>query len=153
MNYRKQFWKIFKGSLNKNLRLNTIKIEPINNNESLSRYILNSNQFSRLKNIVKPSAFMPAPNLQLSVFRIKGLDQDAIWELGEKEVVSKIIPIKTLYGMAKILSLSVKATGLRIDPDDTPPRHANIIGWPQEKDKQKMIAIELASKASLILKE
>ena len=153
MNYLKQFWKIFKESLNKNRRLNTIKIEPIKNNETLSRYILNSNQLSRLKNIAKPSAFMPTPNLQLSVFRIKGLEQNAIWEIGEKEVASKIKPIKTLYGMAKILSLSVKSAGLIIDPDDTPPRHANIIGWPQKKDKQKMIAIELASKASLILKE
>jgi len=53
--------------LNKNLRLNTIKIEPIKNNEPFSRYILNSNQSYRLKNIVKLSAFMPAPNLQLSV--------------------------------------------------------------------------------------
>lgn len=138
--------------MNKKLRHHTIKIEPIKNNEPLARYILESSQFSRLKNIVKPSAFMPAPNLQLSVFRIEGLDQKAIWELGEKEVVSRIIPIKTLYGMAKLLALSAKSAGLRIDPDDTPPRHANIIGWPKEKDEQKIIAIELATQASLVLK-
>lgn len=153
MSYLKQFWKVFKEFLTNNLNFNATGIEPVKDNEPLARYILSSNQFSRINNIVKPSAFMPAPNLQLSVFRIKGLDISAIWEIGEKEVVSRIKPIKKLYGMAKIFSISVVSAGLKIDPDNIPPRHANIIGWPQEKHNQKMIAIELASKALLMLKE
>ncbi len=42
--------------------------------------------------------------------------------------------------------------GLFIDPDDIPPRHANIIGWPDEDSAIKLAAIELAQKAKLRMK-
>jgi hypothetical protein len=32
-------------------------------------------------------------------------------------------------------------------PQEPPPRHANIIGWPEEKSEQKQIAMELAAEA------
>jgi hypothetical protein len=39
------------------------------------------------------------------------------------------IPRK-LHGRADIKALNILENGLKIDPDDTPPRHANIIDWP-----------------------
>jgi hypothetical protein len=136
----------------KNAGLDIATISIITNEEPLGRYIFSKSHFSSLNNNVKSSAFMPPADLQLSVFRTQGLDEKTIWEIAENEIIKKSSSPNKLYGRAEILSLAVKSTGLEIDPDNTPPRHANIKGWPQEKDKQKLIAIILASEASLILK-
>ena len=34
---------------------------------------------------------------------------------------------------------------------DIPPRHADLIGWPEEKSARKLIALELAEQAELEL--
>jgi len=150
MSYLKRYWKVFKEFLNKNVNISTIA--SVTDEEPLGRFLFSKNHFSSLNNIVQPSAFMPPVDLQLSVFRTQGLDERAIWDIAENEIIRKTPSPHTLYGRAEILSLTVKSTGLEIDPDNIPPRHANIKGWPQEKDKQKLIAIELASEASLMLK-
>ena len=93
---------------------------------------------------------MPPADLRLSVFRVEGLDNNKIWQIGEKKVVSQ--SGKTLYGRAEIRAQLVEKTGLSIDPDNNPPRHANIIGWPLEKNEQKLIALELAKEATLELR-
>jgi len=41
--------------------------------------------------------------------------------------------------------------GLELQRDDKPKRHAEIVGWPGEKHKQKMLAMNLAAKSDLIL--
>jgi hypothetical protein len=131
--------------------INKSTIDLIDDNEILGRYLFSKTHFSSQNNIVKSSAFMPPVDLHLSVFRTKGLDEKAIWDIAENEIIKKATSPCTLYGRADILSMKVKSTGLEIDPDNIPPRHANIIGWPSEKDKQKLFAIELAREASLIL--
>ena len=60
---------------------------------------------------------------------------------------------KTLHGRADIQLDSFLDADLQIEPDNEPPRHANIIGWPDEKEKQKSIAQELAARSSLILNQ
>jgi hypothetical protein len=91
---------------------------------------------------------MPPSNLKLSVYRSSELHEDAIWELGNHHVA--IPRHKPLVGRADLLASDVSDADreLKIEPDTTPhPRHANISGWPTQKDKQKLIAIKLASKA------
>lgn len=123
----------------------------VDEHEPLSRYLLSKTQFSQQNNRVKSSAFMPPSDLRLSVFRTQGLSDGEIWELGEEEVVQKAPTPKTLYGRAEIVALTVSAVGLKVHPDNTPPRHANITGWPQEKSAQKLIALQLAEEATLKL--
>ncbi len=36
--------------------------------------------------------------------------------------------------------------------NESPPRHADILGWPKEKDAQKLIAQELAAESTLVLR-
>lgn len=124
----------------------------VNPNESLARY-LNEKRgyFSTDRNSVLPRAFMPPPNLRLSVFRIDGLKLDEVWEIGQKEVIDVLPQPKTLYGMADIKASKVREFDLEIEPSNTPPRHADICGWP-EKAKHKSIAQQLAAEAKLILK-
>ena len=124
----------------------------VNPNESLARY-LNEKRgyFSTDRNSVLPRAFMPPPNLRLSVFRIDGLKLDEVWEIGQKEAIDVLPQPKTLYGMADIKASKVREFDLEIEPSNTPPRHADICGWP-EKAKHKSIAQQLAAEAKLILK-
>lgn len=118
--------------------------------ENLTRYILHKKHFSIERKKAKYAAFLPAPNGETSVFRVSGLDDNAIWEIGDKEVaIRRGIPV---LGRSDILASRVFSRTLKILPDDNPPRHANITGWPEEKSEQKLIAMELAEDAQLYLK-
>jgi hypothetical protein len=105
---------------------------------------------------VKPLAFMPALNknlsvFQTSVFHINGLNESSIWEIGESYIARP--QEKNLYGRGDILAAVIETAKLRVDYDNTPPRHANIIGWPKEKHEQKSLAQELAAEAKLKLRD
>lgn len=109
---------------------------------TLTRFLTQSDHFSREQNRIKERAFLPAPDLCLSVFRINDLSEDEIWELCER------LP---KYGRGDFLSSRVSSIGLRAEPDNDPPRHVNIVGWPPEKSAQKSLAQKLAAEATLRL--
>ena len=113
----------------------------------VSRYILSRSQFS--VNRVKPAAFLPPDDGRLSVFGIDGLFEAGIWSIGMTWVAQP--RGATLYARADVASSAVEDSGLRVDVDNTPPRHANVIGWPDEKSAQKLKAGILAEAASLRL--
>lgn len=124
----------------------------VNPNESLARYLSEKKgYFSTDRNSVLPRAFMPPLNLRLSVFRIDGLKLDEVWEIGQREVIDVLPQPKTLYGMADIKASKVREFDLEIEPSNTPPRHADICGWP-EKARHKSVAQQLAAEAKLIVK-
>jgi hypothetical protein len=85
-------------------------------------------------------------NGETSVFRISELLNTEIWDIGIKEVV-KEEQGKSLIGRADVLTSIVTGNGLEVIPQEPPPRHANIVGWPDEKSEQKQIAMELAAEA------
>jgi hypothetical protein len=88
---------------------------------------------------------------EVSVFRIDGLDQTAIWEIGS-EVAKK--RSRTLYARGDTKAADARKVGLDVRPDEPPARHANMIGWPDnDKPRQKLIALQLAAVATLVLKE
>ena len=109
----------------------------------LSRFLTHKNQFSATR--VKPNAFLPR-DLKLSVFLTDGLAGDQIWILGEKYITPSI------YGRAEIAHVAVSGIGLKVEPDNKPQRHANITGWPAQKSEQKLYALKLAEKSSLLLR-
>ena len=125
--------------------------KKINGQEVIARYITSKRWYSRTKNVVKPQAFMPPPDLRLSVFRIDNLSEPEIWKIGFEKVIAKMNQHKNLHGRADIRALNILETNLQINPDNIPPRHASIIGWPELKEERKSIAQELAAKASLSL--
>jgi len=70
---------------------------------------------------------------EVSVFRTSGLGASAIWEIG-----TKMKPMaRTLHGRAEIRARAVRQKALDVMSAEPPPRHANIIGWPDDKSKQK----------------
>lgn len=55
-----------------------------------------------------------------------------------------------IHGHADIHVADVSEVGLNFDPDNKPPRHANVTGWP-EKSSHKFYAQKLAARAALTL--
>jgi hypothetical protein len=114
--------------------------------EILARYIYSRNHYRPSDNTVKYSAFMPPADKRLSVFRTSGLGEHAIWVLGES------LRTQPLKGRADIAAAAVRETGLALDADNIPTRHANIVGWPDDHSAIELKALELSEKAHLRLK-
>jgi hypothetical protein len=122
----------------------------VDDNEKLARYIFSTRHFSREPPRVKTEAYMPSRG-EVSVFRIDRLEQAAIWEIGN-EVARK--RERTLYARGDTKASEARRVGLDIRPDEPPSRHANLVGWPDnDKPRQKLIALQLAAVATLVLKE
>lgn len=114
--------------------------------ERLSRYILQSNHIRKSDNTVKQDAFIPHPYEDLSVTRHLDLDEKAIWSIGE-EVARQ--SLKTLHGRADNQTVDYLSQNLKVVSDSIPgnANHANVNGWPSDKPLQKIVAMEIASKA------
>ena len=128
----------------------------LGSDEPLARCLYQSNHFKLETSSVLPKAFEPpSSNLRLSVFRTRGLDIGEVWTYLQTNVIDRMPQRPTFYGIADISVSAVQATGLAVDPDNTPPRHACIVGWPEghaNKSKRKLLSQKLASKAKLVLR-
>lgn len=60
---------------------------------------------------------------------------------------------RTIYGRGEISVGDVQSVGLAVEPTENPPRHADIVGWPEEKPERKAAALELENHTALKLRE
>jgi hypothetical protein len=122
------------------------------NDEDLARFLPHSNHFNATS--VKPAAFLPSPkDFETSVFRHGSEPRTALWALGTAHLQGR-----TFYGAAIIKTRHVRDIPLQVNADEPPPRHAIITDWTVDPDpelqkaKHKAQALEMASKAVLLLK-
>lgn len=117
--------------------------------ETAARFLIRSNQFALSHQRVRPQAFYPSKrDHRVSVFIIDGLEDPQIWYLGEEHVAKP--QGRTVLARGELTGNQVSEVGdLRLNRDDHPPRHANIDGWPADKDEWKLLAQELAGMARL----
>lgn len=123
-----------------------------NPDDLLARFLFFQKHFKRTENRATPEAFMPPPDLQLSVYLVTDMLADAVWDVGKGVLAQHRQP--RLYGRADIDVAAVHAQKLKAFRDDDPPRHVSVLGWPSYsdgKDLLKSIAQELARVASLTL--
>jgi len=93
---------------------------------------------------------MPNKNGETSIYRTTGITDSEIYKIGQKYVREKIG--RSIKGHAEIVTSEIIKHELAVKADPSPhPRHANIIDWPEDKTKQRIIAVELADKALLHL--
>ena len=118
--------------------------------ELLARFILRKD-YVRFDKTVKPNAFIPPKNLQLSVTRHLSLTVELIWRAGEEVAAIQNLP---LHGRADIECSHVTKLGLiaRASPLPTNSNHADIIAWPDDKPAQKLLAQELAANSTYVSK-
>lgn len=114
--------------------------------ETLARFLYFKNHYRPSDNTIRPAAFMPPASMRLSVFRTFDLPENEIWNLGDA------LRTEPPLGRADIMVQAVTETALTVEADDIPPRHANIVGWPDESSAIKLKALLLAEKALLRLK-
>jgi len=122
---------------------------PIQPGEPITRYIFQKSFFNKEKMFVKTGAFMPNRDNKTSVFRIKNYPENEIWTLGEKIGVMRN---RSLKARADKIVDEIFKTGLKIIQETSQyERHADIIGWPKEPEKQQLLASALARDAYLRL--
>jgi hypothetical protein len=123
-------------------------VAAVGADELLARYVLQSSHI-RSNQTVKQDAFIPPPNLRLSVTRHLMATDDEIWALGEAVATLRT---KTLYGRADVTVAACASQNLTVNADALPgnPNHANISAWPNEKAAQKIIALEIAAAAAFV---
>jgi len=124
----------------------TKKFLQVKDQELLARFVFFA-RYIRNNGTIKHNAFLPNTKLEIlstSVFRHVGLNETDLWEIGDTLAIERSRP---LYGRADLLANDVRKQNLKIEPTAMPPNHANITGWPPEKEKQLLIASELAQKA------
>jgi hypothetical protein len=122
---------------------------PVTPDETLARFILQSSHIRKGDQTVRPEAFVPHPYNDLSVTRHINLTQADILAVGEEIAHTTG---KSLYGRADNQAISFLDQELQVspDPDQRNPNHAIVVGWPEEKSKQKIIAMEIAASSSFI---
>jgi len=126
------------------------KADSVRSDEILSRYIFDKNWYRSLDQSVRYTAFMPrSHDLRISVYRTSGLEEPKVWSIGES--VGQVSS-RTLHGRGDVVAAEVGRQRLDIDPDSQPSRHANIVGWADEKHRRQEIAQALASSAALRLR-
>jgi len=125
----------------------------VNNDRfTAARFLTQTGHFSRTNNKVKRPAFMPAAkDNKASIFDIENQTSAEVEECGRSHVLGPAVP--KLYGFGKFHTDSVLSAGLMIEKAEPPPRHANIVNWPppDEKEKQILIALQIADTADLCL--
>ncbi len=82
------------------------------------------------------------------MFRVRDLEDAEIWAIAARYI--EPLAGRPARARAQLLARSVAALGLRLECDDTPPRHAVIVGWPEEKHRVMDLAAELARSAVLV---
>lgn len=127
-----------------------IPFPTVDPNELLARYVFSQRHIDRQAQRVKADAFMPPPNLEMSVTRHRDATQAEIWAVGH-EVGKK--RDRTMYGRGDVLAVNCQSQKLRIDADPLTenPNHASIVGWPVgDKPGQMLIAKEIAAVAKFV---
>jgi hypothetical protein len=126
-------------------------VPDVGDNETLARYVLQRSHIRRSDRTVKPDAFMPPPDLQLSATRHRMATEAEIWEIGESVAAARIL---TLYGRGdfSVTACIDQRLGVSAAPVVGNPNHAHVLKWPDDKAGQKSIAQEIAASATFVPK-
>ena len=132
--------------------MNEMPLLLLADEELLARFITVEHWVRSSNQTVRPEAFIPPNDLQLSVTRHINLSEEELWNVGQK-IADQVTKTERapLCGRADLRVRQVSEQQLRTEaaPLDDNPNHAHIIGWPIEKSARKSVAQELAAKAEL----
>ena len=98
------------------------------------RHVAGSGKSFRLR----PAAFLPHRGT-MSVFRIDGLDGAGVWKHVGKHALH---PGKRMHGRGDFRLADMRAVILKLDLDESPPRHGNVVGWPPSPAESPQPALD-----------
>lgn len=129
-------------------------VPDIEIDEVVARYVLEKKLIFDKDKTAKPRLFYPYKHVELSVNRHRDCADSEIWNFGFGVAAFRG---KSLHGRCDIAvadctfdSLSVVAKPIKDHPKGVPdnPNHADIVGYPDNKEDQMSLAQKLAAKAS-----
>lgn len=113
--------------------------------EMTSRFLIDGQVRTESKE-VKHSAFIPPKSLRLSIFRSSNLSEQEIWTLAAEKVEPSRGPV---IGRGELTVSAIAEEKLQVASDEDPnSRHADVVGWPVDRDARVTVAKVLAAKAS-----
>ena len=122
-------------------------MSEVSREEEITRYLLEKNEI-RSNGKLHWRALLPNRDGETSVYRISGCSEQDIWITGLHDVAA--VRGKVLIGRGDLKASSIYDKALTLRPDDNlTSNHADIIGWPEEKDRLQAIAIDLADEADV----
>lgn len=125
--------------------------EAVANLEVISRFAMSSRQYGTQPLEAKFPLFMPPDDLRMSVYRTSGLNLEETWALGQQYVADP--QQKQVKGRADLLASEAREHHLEVigvpEPHD---RHAEIVGWPPDRIRQRLLAVRLAKQAVFSLR-
>lgn len=122
--------------------------DSVGDSEQVARYLFSDKLFAASLSRVKHHAFSPSGG-EASVFRIDNLSELQIWKLGALAGASRR---QSPRARADISAAKVRAARLDVVAAPlTHVRHANIVGWPNDREQQRLLAMELATASKLVI--
>lgn len=118
---------------------------PVSALETLTRFIYEDSYFRRSDGTVKPKAFYPDSDGNCSVMVTTSLDHDATKGVAAQHVIPHRNG-KNLQGYANVQCLHALNAELRVEFAEPPPNHAQVCGYPPDRE-------QTMSRAQLLAKE
>lgn len=113
--------------------------------EIASRFLIDGQVWTESREVKYP-AFIPPKSLKLSIFRTSNLNEQEIWTLAVEKVEPSRGPV---IGRGELTVAVIAEEKLQVFSDeDQNSRHADVVGWPVDRDARVTIAKVLAAKAS-----
>ena len=126
-------------------------VPAVTDGEILARFATQRSQFHRGERTVKPDLFTPHPHTELSVMRHRDASLEEIWQVGRAIAADMN---RTLYGRADISADACNVGDLFVVASPIlpgNPNHADIKGWPPEKEDKKSLAQKLVAAATKLI--
>lgn len=125
-------------------------VPPVDDDELLARYVSQRSQFRHRDRTLKQDLFIPNRRGELSVTRHRDATEAQVWQIG-RDVAEALK--RTLYGRGDLRASDYTNHALRVEatPYSGNPNHADVMGWPPQKQDQKAIAIKLAAAAGKLI--
>lgn len=125
----------------------------LSSKEGIARFLYDKSAWSKEPVLKpKPKVFYPEffeGQWETSVCRTSCISEQRIWEIAHKAREPRLA-----LARAELIAGSVEGVGLSTvsapDLERSYPEHAVIVGWPDEKEKQMALAIQLVVSSSLV---
>jgi len=153
MKYLKLFWTTLREFISNIFGFSS---KTLNENDQIGRFLTSSSHYSETKGRVKYSALMPMLNeksdkYETSVFNVQNLSNGEKEQLATKYILVHLPSGRSIYGTGQFQKTDANNSNLRLSVSEPPPKHLNIIDWPNEKSERMLRAKELAKKCNLVL--
>ncbi len=119
----------------------------VTRDEPITRFCVVGSQIKE-KNRLNHSVIWPDENEEYitSVYRIENLNNTEVWDLGDTNVNNPVL------ARLDVSANTIFNFKLDFDPDDTPPRHANIINWPKDRSEYRSVAQQITANSKHIMR-